>query len=242
MLKRINKGDRLFSKALRHYDAQQWSDAVEAAQQALTNNIKHYDLAHVYAVLGFSLGKLSRYEEAIQTHKKSIEANPDHVIAWRNYGITLRMTGDYEQSECCYQRALSIKPDDEKTIASMVTLYIYTDKPQKAIEITEPFLVDGVEAGATYGNYALALAMVGRFDEADLYLSKAIALYYPVWRDIRQRIQDLREYHEVLGIHDTSWLPERCSQCGAALRDDTVHWVNFKTVQCGYCGSVNRKQ
>lgn len=242
MFKRKTYGDRFFYQALRDFNDRNWNDAVKHAEKALEKGIKKYDPAHVYAVLGFSLNKLARKQEAIEAHKKSVEINPRHVMAWRDYGITLRTTGAYDEAEQCYNRALAIKPNDELTIASLGALYIFRDKPQKAIELIEPAIQDGVESGATFGNLALAMAMVGRFDDADLYLSKAIAQYFPEWRNIRQRIQDMREYHQGLNIKDTSWLPERCSQCGAGLGDDTVRWINPLTVQCGYCGSVNRKK
>lgn len=242
MFKRESRGDKLFYQALLHFNKREWSESVDLAQQALKKKVKSYDLAHVYAVLGFSLGKLSRMEEAIAAHKKSIEINPKHVMAWRDYGITLRVKGDYDGAENCYENALSIDPNDEKTIASLGALYVYRDKPQKAIEIIHPTLQDGVVTGATFGNYAHALAMVGRFDDADLYLAKAIAQNFYQWRDIQKTIMELREYHSSLNIKDTSWLPEQCSQCGAAMSDETVHWINKNTVQCGYCGSVNRKK
>ena len=193
MFKQKPHGDFSFYQALRAFNDRRWSEAAEHTEKALEKGVKKYDMAHVYAVLGYSLGKLGRKEEALAAHKKSVEYNPEHVMAWRDYGITLRTTGDYDGAEECYNRALALKPDDEYTIASLGALYIFRDRPQKAIELIEPAIQDGVETGTTFGNLSLAMAMVGRFDEADLYLSKAIAQYFPEWRDIRQRINDMNE-------------------------------------------------
>lgn len=242
MFRQKGKGDRFFYQALVDFNQRKWTEAVENTEKALEKGVKKYDLGRVYAVMGFSLSKLGRKKEAVEWHKKSVETSPELVMAWRDYGITLRTMGDYDGAEDCYNRALEIKPNDELTIASLGALYIFRDKPQCVIELITPAIQDGVEAGATFGNLAHALAMVGRFDEADLYLAKAVAQHFPQWRDIRQRINDMREYHEGLKIKDTTWLPEKCSQCGASLSDDTVRWVNKTTVQCGYCGSVNRKK
>jgi tetratricopeptide (TPR) repeat protein len=241
LFKKQTKGDDLFHLATQHYEAQRWGETVAAVQDALAQGIKNYDLAFVYAVLGYSLTKLSREEEAVEAHKKSIEYNPNHVVAWRYYGITLRIMGKYDGAEECYEHALALQPDDELTLASLGALYIFRDKPQKAIDVIESAFQDGAQSGTTYSNLALALGMVGRFDDAEVTLSKAVAQGYQRWREVRDRIKNMREYHNGLNIHDTSWLPERCSQCGAALSDDTVHWVSGHTVQCGYCGSVNRK-
>ncbi len=242
MFRQKGKGDRFFYQALLDFNARRWAEAVEHTEKALEKGIRKYDMGRVYAVMGYSLSKLGRKQKAIEWHKKSVETSPELVEAWRDYGITLRTMGDYDGAEECYNRALAIDPNDEYTITSLGALYIFRDKPQRVIELIEPGIHDGVESGTTFGNLALAMAMVGRFDEADQYLSKAIAQYFPEWRDIRQRINDLREYHHDLHIQDTSWLPERCSQCGAALSNETVRWVNQTTVQCGYCGSVNRKK
>lgn len=239
--KKNSRGDALFYKAMTHFNEQRWLETVETIEKAIPKHIKNYDMGMVYAILGYSLTKLNRKEEAIEAHKKSVELSPEHLVGWRYYGITLRVAGDFDGAEECYERALSIDPNDELTITSLVALYIFRNKPQKAIEIMEPMDLDKIENALTFSNYALALGQVGRFKDAEEALAKSVSLGYPRWREVQKRINDIRTFHESLNVQDTSWLPERCTQCGAALGNDTVQWMSQSTVQCGYCGSVHRK-
>jgi len=37
-------------------------------------------------------------------------------------------------------------------------------------------------------------------------------------------------------------LPPACPQCGAPLRSDEVEWIDARSVECVYCGSVVRTE
>ena len=59
-------------------------------------------------VKGKSLARLSQYEEAIQTFKKAVEANPDLVKGWYHMGRTLSADDQHEKALQSFDQAIKI--------------------------------------------------------------------------------------------------------------------------------------
>ena len=172
-------------------------------------------------------------------HKKSLEFNQQSPVAWRYYGMSLRQSNEFDGAERCYESALSIDHNDEYTIASLGALYIFRNKPQKAIEILEPFVEGGGQAAISMSNLALAYGMVGQFDAADEALGKAIQKGYTRWKHLQERLESMREFRKSLKLEDEkAWLPANCPKCGAPIHINSVQWISRRSALCGYCGST----
>ena len=59
-------------------------------------------------VKGKSLARLNQYEEAIQTFKKAVEANPDLVKGWYHMGRTLSADDQHEKALQSFNQAIKI--------------------------------------------------------------------------------------------------------------------------------------
>lgn len=237
------KGDPIFREAAKTFSAEDYAKTVELCAEALREGIKTYDPALVYATYGYSLTKVGREKEAMEVHEKAVKLNPENPVAWRYYGMSLRQTNEFDKAERCYERGLTIDPNDEFTLASLGALYIFRNKPQKAIEILAPFVEAGGQAGLTMSNLALAYGMVGDFDSAQEALGKAVQKGYPRWKHLQERINAMRSYRESLNVETSGeWLPENCPKCGAPAYTDNVQWVSKSSVICGYCGSTMKKK
>jgi tetratricopeptide (TPR) repeat protein len=57
---------------------------------------------------GTDLGKLGRYEEAINSENKAIELNPNDAKAWKDKGITLALLGKYQEAIKCCDKAIEL--------------------------------------------------------------------------------------------------------------------------------------
>ena len=62
----------------------------------------------VLVVKGKSLARLNQYEEAIQTFKKAVEANPDLVKGWYHMGRTLSADDQHEKALQSFDQAIKI--------------------------------------------------------------------------------------------------------------------------------------
>jgi len=108
-------------------------------------------------------------------------------------GIVYRKMGDLDKAEQCYKKAMEIKPDYAELHTSLGALYIHRDQPEKAIpELEEAIRMDSTVA-VTYGNLALAYAMVGRFVEADKTLKTSVFRGYKNYQLVKDRIEALKK-------------------------------------------------
>ncbi|MBN1121605.1 MAG: tetratricopeptide repeat protein [Anaerolineae bacterium] len=231
------RGDEHIREAFKADRDRDYLKVVEECEAGLKKGIKVYDEARVYATLGYAYSQLKRYDKALEAHEKSIKADKTSVVAWRYYGITQRMLENLDEAEACYEMALKYSPGDELTLASLGALYVFRDKPMRAIELLEEAVRDGSQSGTTYSNLALAYGKVGRFEEAQEALGNSVSKGYHNWRSVQQRLSDMQEFQSTFGGYDTSWLPAQCPFCNAPTAADTVQWITAKSAKCGYCGS-----
>ena len=62
--------------------------------------------------MGFALGNLNRYAEAISAFKTTIAIDPDnHPITYHNMGFVLRRLNRYAEAVSAFKSAIAIKPD-----------------------------------------------------------------------------------------------------------------------------------
>jgi tetratricopeptide (TPR) repeat protein len=231
------QGDLHIKQALKADQARDYLTVIEECEAGLKKGIKHYDKAQVYALLGYSYSQLSRYDKALEAHEKSVKADKNCAVAWRYYGITHRKLNNLDEAEACYEKALKINPRDELTLASLGALYIFRDKPMRAIELLEEAVRDGAQSGTTYGNLALAYGKVGRFEEAQEALGNSVSKGYHNWRTVQKRLSDMQEFQSEFKGLDVSWLPARCPFCNGPTAADTVQWITSTSAKCGYCGN-----
>ncbi len=231
------RGDQHIRQAFEADRKRDYLTVVEECEAGLKAGVKIYDKALVYATLGYAYSQLDRFDKAVEAHEHSVKADKNSVVAWRYYGITQRKLDNLDEAERCYEKALAIKPNDELTLASLGALYIFRDKPMRAIELLEEAIQDGSQSGTTYGNLALAYGKVGRFEEAQEALGNSVSKGYHNWKTVQKRLSDMQEFQSMFNGYDTSWLPAQCSFCNGPTAADTVQWLTAKSAKCGYCGS-----
>ena len=53
---------------------------------------------------------MQRYNQAVECYNKSLNLNPNYVIAVNNKGITLNNMNRFEEAFKCFERAVQLKP------------------------------------------------------------------------------------------------------------------------------------
>ncbi len=88
------------------------------------------------------MGKLGRYEGALEAFSKSIELNPEHALAWFNKGLVLGNLGRYEGALEAFSKSIELNPEHALTWlckgATLVDIERYEDALEalsKAVEL-----------------------------------------------------------------------------------------------------------
>jgi len=56
------------------------------------------------------LGRVDRYQEAIQCYDKALAIDPKNTGAWNNKGLALTKSGCYQEAHECFDKSLAIMP------------------------------------------------------------------------------------------------------------------------------------
>ena len=185
-------GDELTRQAVRAFKAEEYRKAIPDFEKALAMARSENKTEDILSLLGLSYDYIGQFEKSIAYHERATAANPRYYKGWVNMGIAYRRNGNLNKAEECYLRALQIAPDYAELHCSLGALYIFRDEPDKAIRALEHAIQLDSSISVSYANLALALAMAGRFPEAESSLKKAIVHGYKDAPVIRKRIEDLK--------------------------------------------------
>lgn len=92
--------------------------------------------------------------------------------------------------------ANKLNPNDPELHASLGALYIFKGDARTAIMHLEKSINLDPKLEVAHSNYALALAMAGEFEKAEIELKKAVALGYKDGEVIKEKIDHLKQLEE----------------------------------------------
>lgn len=185
-------GDSFVDQALTLIEADKHGEALPLLLKAQNQPLKTFTKSEVLTTIGNCYSELDRFEEALQYHDQAISADPRNHKAYVNKGIVFRLQGKYDDAERCYSKALELQPDYAELHASLGALAVFQDKPAAAVGHLERAIQLDDQLPVAHSNLAMAYALLGRFDDADGELQKAIVRGYRQADVIRERIEQLR--------------------------------------------------
>ncbi len=160
-------------KLVRIFNSGDYFKAIEIAKVFLKKYPKEY---FVWNILGISLAKTGRTDEAVKVFKKVILLNNNFIEAYLNLGKALNTKGDFDQAIKIYNRILSLNPYSINALFSIGEIHFNKGNFEKAIDSYYKILSikpDNVEA---FNNIGTALKNLKKFDESINVYNKAIAL------------------------------------------------------------------
>jgi tetratricopeptide (TPR) repeat protein len=144
-------------------------------------------------MLGTSYDELKRSADAISAHQQAVQLDPTFHEAWNNLGIAHFNAGHIERAVECVEKALELKPEYAFAFGSLGGIEIHRNEPERAIEYLQKAIRLYPGMAVAHSNLALAYGMMGRFEQAEVALKHAVALGYRNWKEIRARLENLRE-------------------------------------------------
>lgn len=190
------RGDASISHGLDLYDQREFAAAIPYLKAGLGKRPGIYDKSDVLTAIGNCYNELDQFEDSLKYHDLAIEANPANFRAYVNKGVVFRLTGDYDQAAAMYAKALEIEPEYAELHASMGSLAVFQEDYEAAVQHLERAIALDDTLPVAHSNLAMAYATVGRFDEADSELKKAVIRGYHQPEVIQQRIDQLRQLSE----------------------------------------------
>ena len=125
---------------------------------------------------GFDLGKLERYEEAIEAYEKAIEINPKYNDAWFNKGFDLGKLKRYEEAIEAYEKAIEINPKDNDAWYNKGFRLARLKRYEEAIEAYEKAIEINPKDDKAWLNKGFCLGKLRRYEEAIEVSEKAIEI------------------------------------------------------------------
>ena len=102
------------------------AQALRCLDQAKTRNPRD---GYTLALIGTTLSKLDRHEEAVEFHRKATQASPGDALSFFNLGSALQFLGKFEEAREAYRTALRLAPGF--TAAQMHLTQITRQTPEK---------------------------------------------------------------------------------------------------------------
>lgn len=192
----LPQGDKHFISGAKFYDSGDFDSAIPELKLAIEKGLSLYEEDEVFTVIGNAFNELEKYDSSLFYHDRALDINPKNHEAWTNKGITYRLLTEYDLAEECYRNALALKPDYAELHASLGALYIYQEEVDLAIEhLTKAVKLDKM-LPVSHSNLSYALALKGKFQEAEKELLIAESLGYKNGDIIRERIKEIKEPKE----------------------------------------------
>jgi tetratricopeptide (TPR) repeat protein len=186
------RGDSDVEHAMGLYEQRKFAEAIPPLQSALGKPLRVYTRSEVLTTIGNCYNELKQFEESLDYHDRAISEDPKNHQAYVNKGVVYRLMGDYDQAAKLYSKALELAPDYAELHASMGALAIFQGDYQVAVDHLERAVALDDTLAIAHSNLAVAYASVGRFDEADRELKKAVIRGYHQPEVIKKKIEQLR--------------------------------------------------
>jgi Tfp pilus assembly protein PilF len=134
------------------------------------------DQGNLWTEKGWTLGKLKKYDKALECFDKAIQMKSRNVKTWRGKGTVLAMLGKYHEAITYYERGIDLDPKDVPSLKGKGTCLYYLKDYEHALVYFEQALKMGPEDESTILGKARILQRLERLDEAIAAYDSAILI------------------------------------------------------------------
>jgi tetratricopeptide (TPR) repeat protein len=120
----------------------------------------------VYYNLGLLALRRERPDEALAAFERATALAPGDAAAWTHVGILSLRSGDAPRAERAFETALGIDPMQRDSLNNLATIYLERREWSKALDLTSVALQRDPNFLEAAYNRGVALAGLGRREEA----------------------------------------------------------------------------
>ncbi len=172
-------------------------DSLEDAEQVFGEAVRRFpNDAQLNFLLGNTLNRAKRTEEALPYLEKAVELEPDDLDFLLGLAAAYDELRDFERSDSLYRRALKLQPDHPTALNNYAySLSVRGERLEEAYEMAQKALEAQPRNGAFLDTMGWILYKMGRYDEALEYIRKAAELR----SDSAEVFEHLGDVYEKLG-------------------------------------------
>ena len=127
--------------------------AQSVASEENNNSFKlREQLSSFYVKKAIQYEECEDLEEALDNYNKAIQADPDNVDAYYNFGVFLSYVGNLTEAQGAYESALLRNPDHALSLHNLGAIYLDQGKYQEAVGCFSKNLSNGIN---DYGSYRM---------------------------------------------------------------------------------------
>lgn len=188
----IKEGYKLEWKGLPDQATESFEKALQIYSQEIAANPGDLDASSKKSLL---LARLNRSDEAIQTLKRAVEADPENPAAWRMMGLALiamaesrgaeeegtemekaDLDGIYNQSLQAFQKALDLDPCDAEAWRRKALAHLGLGEQDEAKKALDRAIEIDPRSAQAWQDKGILLLEAGRAEEAIVALDRALAI------------------------------------------------------------------
>ena len=166
-------------QALDHFNARQWSTAIEVARRQIINpscgNEIKAEMHHIVAASLYQMGQLQEAEKEIQT---AVFLEPSKENYLNTYGVILRKNNRIEQAVRSYELVIRLKPDFADVYYNCGNALNELDRKEEAVVRFKKCLEINPEHSSAHHNCANSLRDLNELDDALSHYSKSSELEF----------------------------------------------------------------
>lgn len=151
-------------------------DFVAAEKMALELIALAPEHAIAWQILGASLMKQGRKQEALSAMQESIRLSPDIAESQNNLGTLLCSLGRYAEAQSCHLAAIRLKPNFAVAYSNLGYAQTMQEKPEEGEASCKRALELDPDSADASNNLALALIIQNKLDDAKTHCARAIEI------------------------------------------------------------------
>lgn len=154
---------------------------------------------------GVQLGRLRRYDEAIEFYDKAIAIRPDYTKAIFNKAVALQMLNRLEEAILAYDQVLAVNPGDPEAWSNKGIALRGMGRTQEAIECYDQALSLNPGDAGLWSNRGIALRSLGMVGEAIESYDQALKINpndAGVWSNKGVALGSIGELEEALDCYE----------------------------------------
>jgi tetratricopeptide (TPR) repeat protein len=204
-----SKGDNFAFDGAKAYSEGRYADAVELFKKATESGLSEYKQFELDLMLAESYLKISKYEEAIVVADKVIGENKLSGVyrALNIKGVAQKNLEKYDEALATFTEALAFDVQDIDSVAlynNIGNLYISMNQPIEALDYLNQALYLNPDFAETYGNLAIAYAILFDFESAEEALADGKMMGYTKVAEVQAIIDKYRGFEDYIATSVTT--------------------------------------